>query len=58
MAKGGGYLDQKTVLVTGASGSMGSEVLKAVMAVGKFKGLVILRKKPQNERLKQELDKR
>ncbi len=51
-------MDQKTVLITGASGSMGSEVLKAVMAAGKFKGLVILRKKPQNERLKQELDKR
>lgn len=45
-------------MVTGASGSMGSEVLMAVMAAGKFKGLVILRKKPQNERLKQEPDKR
>ncbi len=47
----------KTVMVTGASGSMGSEVLKAVMKDGKFKGLVLLRKKKANEKLKLKLEK-
>ncbi len=50
-------MSKLTVLVTGASGSMGAEVLKAVMETGKFKGLVILRKKPANEKLKAQLSK-
>lgn len=51
-------MGSKTVLITGASGSMGSEALKAVMAAGSFKGLVLLRRKPANEKLKTSLEKR
>lgn len=51
-------MNKKTVFITGASGSMGSEVLKQVMATGKFKVLVLLRKKPANEKLKKVLKKR
>ncbi|MGI6702171.1 MAG: NAD-dependent epimerase/dehydratase family protein [Christensenellales bacterium] len=51
-------MDKKSVMVTGASGSMGSEVLKAVMEAGRFKGIVLLRKKPSNEKLKIKLEKR
>ena len=49
---------KQTVLLTGASGSMGSEALKSVMETGKFKALVLLRKKPSNEKLKKELEQR
>lgn len=48
---------QKTVFVTGASGSMGSEVLRAVMESSSIKGLVLLRKKKSNEKLKLKLSK-
>ena len=51
-------MPKKTVLITGASGSMGSEVLKAVMAADVFKGLVLLRPKKANEKLKKALAKR
>lgn len=46
------------VLITGASGSMGSEVLKAVMKNEKFNGLVLLRKKKANEKLASRLASR
>ena len=51
------YMEKKTVLVTGASGNMGSEVLKQTMATGKIKSIVLLRKKPANEKLAQKLKK-
>lgn len=51
-------MSKVTVMVTGASGSMGSEVLRAVMDAGKFKGLVLLRKKKENEKLKLKLEKK
>ncbi len=44
-----------TVLVTGASGSMGSEVLKAVLENQRFKGLILLRQKKSNEKLAKKL---
>ena len=50
-------MSKKVVMVTGASGSMGSEVLRSVMDGGKYKGLVLLRKKPENEKLKAKLEK-
>ncbi len=51
-------MDKKVVLVTGASGSMGSQVLKCVMGTGKFKGLVLLRDKASNQKLAKDLKKK
>ena len=48
----------KTVMITGASGSMGSEALSQVMELKDVKGLVILRKKPVNEKLANKLNKK
>ena len=42
-------MEKKTLLVTGASGNMGSEVLKQTMDTGRVKGVVLLRKKTQLE---------
>ena len=42
-------MDKKVVFISGASGSMGSQVLECVMRTHKFKGLILLRKKPANE---------
>ena len=50
--------DKKTVLVTGASGSMGSQVLKCVMETGKFNCVILLRKKRANEKLREALLKK
>ncbi|MDE6189894.1 MAG: NAD(P)-dependent oxidoreductase, partial [Clostridia bacterium] len=50
--------DKKTVLITGASGSMGSQVLKCVMGTGKFNCIILLRKKSSNEKLREELLKK
>lgn len=50
-------MSKKTLLVTGASGNMGSEVLKQTMATGRVKGVVLLRKKPENEKLAEKLKK-
>ena len=50
-------MNKKVVLVTGASGSMGSQVLKSVMETGKFKSIILLRKKPSNEKLAAKLQK-
>ena len=50
--------NKKTVLVTGASGSMGSQVLKCVMGTGKFDCVILLRKKPSNEKLANNLIKK
>ncbi|MDE5549136.1 MAG: NAD(P)-dependent oxidoreductase, partial [Clostridia bacterium] len=47
--------DKKTVLITGASGSMGSQVLKCVMGTGKFNCVILLRKKRANEELREKL---
>lgn len=49
---------KKVVFVTGASGSMGSEVLKQILETKKFKGLVLLRQKPANEKLAKKLEKK
>ena len=50
-------MQKKTVMVTGASGSMGSEVLRSIMQNCDVKGLVLLRKKKPNEKLKIKLEK-
>lgn len=50
-------MDKKVVFVTGASGSMGSQVLKCIMETDKFQGRILLRKKPSNEKLAQKLKK-
>ena len=50
--------DKKTVLVTGASGSMGSQVLKCVMDTGKFNSVILLRIKRSNEKLREALLKK
>ena len=50
--------DKKTVLITGASGSMGSQVLKCVMGTGKFNCVILLRKKRSNEKLREALLKK
>ena len=50
--------DRKTVLITGASGSMGSQVLDCVMKTGKFNCLILLRKKRSNELLREALIKK
>lgn len=50
-------MEKKTLLVTGASGNMGSEVLKQNMETGRVKGIVLLRKKPANEKLAAKLKK-
>ena len=50
--------ERKTVLVTGASGSMGSQVLKCVMGTGKFDCVILLRKKRSNEKLREALLKK
>ena len=44
-------MDKKTVFITGASGSMGSEVLKQIMATKKFRCRILLRAKPTNRKL-------
>lgn len=44
-------MNKKTVFITGASGSMGSEVLKQIMLTEKFNTVILLRKKPVNEKL-------
>ena len=49
--------EKKVVFITGSSGSMGSQVLKYVMETKKFKGLVLLRRKPANEKLAAKLQK-
>lgn len=51
-------MSKKVVFITGASGSMGSEVLKQILDTNKFKGLVLLRRKPQNEKLAKVLEKK
>ena len=51
-------MEKKTLLVTGASGNMGSEVLKQTMDTGRVKGVVLLRKKPANEKLAKKLKKK
>lgn len=51
-------MDKKTMLVTGASGNMGSEVLKQTMDTGRINGIVLLRKKPENEKLAVSLKKK
>ncbi len=51
-------MSKKTVFVTGASGSMGSEVLKQVADTHKFNSLILLRKKPSNEKLAEKLKKK
>lgn len=48
-------MSNKVVLVTGASGNMGSEVLKQTMDTGRVDGIVLLRKKPENEKLAEKL---
>lgn len=45
------FMDKKTVFITGASGSMGSEVLKQIMATKKFRCRILLRDKPTNRKL-------
>ncbi|MEG2084208.1 MAG: NAD(P)-dependent oxidoreductase [Clostridia bacterium] len=47
----------KTVFITGASGSMGSQVLKCIMGTGKFKSIILLRDKPSNQDLAKKLAK-
>ena len=49
---------RKKVLITGASGSMGSQVLKCVMGTGKFDCVILLRKKRANEELRERLLKK
>lgn len=51
-------MEKKTLLVTGASGNMGSEVLKQCLESGKVKAVVLLRKKPANEKLAAKLEKK
>ena len=51
-------MEKKTLLVTGASGNMGSEVLKQCMETGRIHGIVLLRKKPANEKLAAKLIKK
>lgn len=51
-------MEKKTLLVTGASGNMGSEVLKQTMETGKVKAVILLRKKPANEKLAAKLQKK
>lgn len=51
-------MDKKVVFISGASGSMGSQVLECVMRTHKFKGLILLRKKPANEKLAKKLAKK
>jgi NAD dependent epimerase/dehydratase family. len=51
-------MEKKKLLVTGASGNMGSEVLKQCMETGRIHGIVLLRKKPANEKLSAELQKK
>lgn len=51
-------MSNKTVLVTGASGNMGSEVLKQTLDTGRVNGIVLLRKKPENEKLAVQLKKK
>ncbi len=48
-------MEKKKLLVTGASGNMGSEVLKQCMETGRIQGIVLLRKKPANEKLAEKL---
>ncbi|MEG1613413.1 MAG: NAD(P)-dependent oxidoreductase [Clostridia bacterium] len=48
-------MEKKRLLVTGASGNMGSEVLKQNLETGRIHGIVLLRKKPANEKLAEEL---
>ena len=49
---------KKTILITGASGSMGSEVLKQIAETGKHDITVILREKKANIRLAKSLQKK
>ena len=51
-------MEKKNLLVTGASGNMGSEVLKQCMETGRIHGIVLLRKKPANEKLAAKLKKK
>lgn len=51
-------MNKKVVFMTGASGSMGSEVLKQIMETGQFKGIALLRKKKSNEKLAKQLIKK
>ena len=51
-------MNKKVVFITGASGSMGSQVLKSVMETGKFKSIVLLRDKPSNQKLAAKLQKK
>ena len=49
---------KKTILITGASGSMGSEVLKQIAETGKYSITIILRTKKVNIRLAKSLQKK
>ena len=49
---------KKTILITGASGSMGSEVLKQIAETGKYSITIILREKKVNIRLAKSLQKK
>ncbi|MEG1395026.1 MAG: NAD-dependent epimerase/dehydratase family protein [Clostridia bacterium] len=51
-------MDKKVVFITGASGSMGSQVLECVMGTQKFKSLILLRDKPNNRKLADKLAKK
>ena len=51
-------MNKKVVFITGASGSMGSQVLKSVMETGKFKSIILLRDKPSNQKLAAKLQKK
>lgn len=48
----------KTVFITGASGQMGGETLKAIASTEKFKCTILLRDKPRNRKLAEKLDKK
>ncbi len=50
-------MEKKNVLITGASGNMGSEVLRQLMETGKVTTTVLLRKKGANEKLAEKLKK-
>lgn len=51
--------EKKVVFITGASGSMGSQVLQSVMEESKlFKALILLRKKDANVKLAKKLTKK
>ncbi len=49
---------KKTVLITGASGSMGSEALKQIAETNKFKITIILREKKSNIKLAKKLKRK